>query len=115
MKRRRPDDATAAFQRAIDNPVQGPYVLRLYVTGVTPRSRRAIASVKRILEERLPGRYELEVVDIYQQPMLARDGQIVAAPTLIKRLPAPVRRLIGDMSSEERILAALDLRTGERQ
>ena len=86
------------------------YVLRLYVTGTTGRSVHAIQNVKRICEEHLQGRYELEVVDLYKNLPLARGDQIVAAPTLIKRLPAPLRRLIGDMSDEQRVLVGLDLR-----
>ncbi len=86
------------------------YVLRLYVTGMTPRSTEAVSSIKRICEENLKGRYELEVIDIYQQPVLARDEQIIAVPTLIKKLPLPLKKLIGDMSDEERILIGLDLR-----
>jgi circadian clock protein KaiB len=86
------------------------YVLRLYVTGMTSASRRAITNIKQICEEHLQGRYELEVIDIYQQPTLAAGEQILAAPTLIKKLPAPLRRFIGDMSNTERILLGLDLR-----
>ena len=89
------------------------YVLRLYVTGMTPRSMRAIENVRAICEEHLQGRYELEVIDIYQQPVLARGEQIVAAPTLIKKLPAPLRRIIGDLSNKERVLLGLDLRVAE--
>lgn len=86
------------------------YVLRLYVTGMTPRSRRAVENVRRICEEHLVGQYDLEVIDIYQQPTLARGEQIIAAPTLIKKLPLPLRRVIGDMSSTDRVLLGLDLR-----
>jgi len=89
------------------------YVLRLYVTGSTPRSKLAIMNLKKICEEELGNRYDLEVIDIYQQPELARDEQIVAAPTLIKKLPLPLRKLIGDMSNTERILLGLDLRIKE--
>jgi circadian clock protein KaiB len=87
-----------------------PYVLRLYVAGVTPRSVQAIETIKRLCEVHLGGRYELEVVDIHQQPALARDDQIVAVPTLLRKLPSPLRTLIGDMSDEERVLSGLDLR-----
>jgi circadian clock protein KaiB len=87
------------------------YLLRLYMTGTTPASMRALANVKRICERHLHGRYQLEVVDLYQQPTLAAGEQIIAAPTLIKQLPLPLRRIIGDMSSEERVLVGLDLRT----
>jgi circadian clock protein KaiB len=86
------------------------YVLRLYVTGLTPRSTRAVENVRTICEEHLRGRYDLEVIDIYQQPTLAKGEQIIAAPTLIKRLPLPLRRVIGDLSSTERVLLGLDLR-----
>ena len=86
------------------------YVLRLYVTGMTLRSMEAIANLRSLCERRLQGRYELEVVDIYQHPQLARDEQIVAAPTLIKRLPLPLQRIVGNLSDEERVLMGLDLR-----
>ena len=86
------------------------YVLRLYVTGMTPRSERAIQNVRAICDEHLQGRYELEVIDVYQQPVLAKGEQIIAAPTLIKKLPLPLRRIIGDMSDTERVLIGLDLR-----
>lgn len=85
------------------------YVLRLYVTGMTPRSSRAISTIKAICEEHLQGRYNLEVIDIYQQPTLAKDEQIVATPTLVKKLPVPLRRFIGDLSDRERILFGLNL------
>ena len=86
------------------------YVLRLYVTGLTPRSNLAIANVRKICDEHLAGRYELEVIDLYQQPKLAKGEQIIAAPTLIKTLPLPLRRLIGDMSNTEKFLIGLDLK-----
>jgi circadian clock protein KaiB len=86
-----------------------PYILRLYVSGMTPRAGRAIESVRAICHEYLEGRYMLEVIDIYQQPVLARDQQIVAAPTLIKERPLPARRIIGDMSNSDRLLSGLDL------
>jgi circadian clock protein KaiB len=86
------------------------YLLTLYVTGTTSKSIRAITNLKRVCEEHLKGRYTLEVVDIYQQPERARSGQIVAAPTLIKSLPVPLRTFIGDMADTERILVGLDLK-----
>jgi circadian clock protein KaiB len=86
------------------------YVLRLYVTGMTARSSSAIATLKALCAEYLQGRYELEVIDIYQHPTLARDEQIVAAPTLVKKLPLPLRRLIGNLSDIDRVLVGLDLR-----
>jgi len=86
------------------------YVLRLYVTGTTRNSERAIVNIRKICEDHLQGRYDLEIVDISQHPTLAEGEQIIAAPTLIKKLPLPLRRFIGDMSQTERILLGLDLR-----
>jgi circadian clock protein KaiB len=86
------------------------YVLRLYVTGSTPHSTRAITNIRKVCEKYLEGRYDLEVIDISQNPALAEGAQIIAAPTLIKKLPLPLRRFIGDMSHTERILLGLDLR-----
>jgi circadian clock protein KaiB len=83
------------------------------VVGATPGSQRAISNLREICESELAGRYELEVIDIYQQPTLGAGEQIVAAPTLIKELPLPVRRLVGDMSDRERVLLGLDLRAVE--
>jgi circadian clock protein KaiB len=91
-------------------PKKAKYLLRLYVTGTTAKSIRAIQNVQRICEEHLQGLYELEVVDVYKNLPLVRGDQIIAAPTLIKRLPSPLRRLIGDMSDEQRVLVGLDLR-----
>jgi len=85
------------------------YVLRLYVTGMTARATRAIRNVREICDECLEGGYDLEVVDVYQQPALARDEQIVAVPTLVRELPLPLRRIIGDMSQRDRVLLGLDL------
>jgi circadian clock protein KaiB len=86
-----------------------PYVLRLFVTGTTPRSARAIANLRRVCEEHLQGEYDLEVVDIYQRPEMAKEHQIIAAPTLVRLLPLPLRKIIGDLADEERVLAGLDL------
>lgn len=85
------------------------YVLRLFITGTTSRSSRAIANLRRVCEQRLHGEYDLEVIDIYQHPAAAQEYQILAAPTLVKMLPLPLRRIIGDLANEERILAGLDL------
>ena len=103
-------DATGQFEQSLQEAAKEKYLLRLFITGITPKSTRAIQNIKKICEENLKGRYELEVIDIYQQPRLAKDEQIIAAPTLIKKLPLPLRRLIGDMSHKERILVGLDLR-----
>lgn len=86
------------------------YLLRLYVTGTSRNSERAIVNIRKICEDHLQGRYDLEIVDISQQPTLAKGEQIIAAPTLIKHLPLPLRRFIGDLSQTERILVGLDLR-----
>ena len=104
------EDATEEFERSLKKAGDEKYVLRLYITGITPKSTRAIQNIRKICEENLKGRYELEVIDIYQQPVLAKDEQIIAAPTLIKKLPLPLRRFIGDLSDKERILVGLDLR-----
>ena len=98
------------LDQAASRPSREHYVLRLYVTGMTPRSTRAVENVRAICEEHLQGRYDLEVIDIYQQPILAKGDQIIAAPTLIKKLPLPLRRVIGDLSSTERVLLGLDIR-----
>jgi len=88
------------------------YVLKLYVTGATGRSLRAIANIKAICEQYLKGRYDLEVVDIYRRPALLRHDQIVAVPTLVKKLPVPLRLLVGDLSRSEQVLQGLDLVAG---
>ena len=97
------------------NSGQAKYVLRLYVSGSTAKSGLAIESIKRICERHLKNRYDLEVIDIYQQPNLAREGQIVAVPVLIKRFPSPPRRLIGDLSNPDKVLFGLDLGMGMRE
>ena len=91
-------------------PKSKEYVLRLYVAGSTSKSMRAVANIKEICESSLKNRYDLEVIDIYQQPVLMKGEQIIAAPTLVKKLPLPLRKFIGDMSDTERILVGLDLR-----
>ena len=97
------------LRRPRRNGDAGKYLLKLYVAGTTSKSVRAISNIKRICESHLKGRYLLEVVDIYQRPVLAKGEQIVAAPTLIKHLPVPLRRLIGDMTDTDRVLLGLDL------
>ena len=103
-------DTTASFERKLKRMIKDRYILRLYVSGMTPKSTAAIRNVKKICEEYLKDRYDLEVIDIYQQPTLAKGEQIIAAPTLIKKIPLPLRKLIGDMADTERILLGLDLR-----
>jgi circadian clock protein KaiB len=85
------------------------WVLRLYVAGQSPRSLRALANIRRICSDLLPGSHDLEVIDLYQQPELAQDAQIVALPTLVKQLPRPHRMLIGDLSNTQDVLRELDL------
>ncbi len=110
MYETKPGESRKKSKIAGRKPKKKEYVLKLYVTGMTLRSSQAIKNIKKICEEHLKGRYNLDVIDIYQQPVLARGEQIVAAPTLIKKLPLPLRRFIGDMSSTEKILLGLDLR-----
>lgn len=100
----------AQLEKEISTLPADQYHLRLYITGTTPQSQRALANIKRICEEHLKGRYELEVIDIYQKPTLAKDEQIIAAPTLIKSLPLPLRRFIGDLSDTSRVLLGLDVK-----
>ncbi len=85
------------------------YVLRLYVAGQTPKSMTAFANLKKICEEYLEGRYQIQVVDLLKDPQLASGDQILAIPTLVRRLPAPIRKIIGDLSNTERVLIGLDL------
>lgn len=91
-------------------PAVEKYLLRLYVTGQTGRSLKSIENLKRLCEKHLKGRFDLEVVDIYQQPALASEGQMIAAPTVIKLLPPPLRRLVGDFSDQHRVVLGLDLK-----
>jgi circadian clock protein KaiB len=107
--------AKAALEKAAAAKSTERYVLRLYIAGMTPRSTLAIQNIRKICEEHLEGRYDLQVVDIYQQPVLAEGEQIIAAPTLVKKLPLPLRRFIGDMSNTDRILVGMDLRTAEEK
>jgi circadian clock protein KaiB len=103
--------ATRAFERALIARPTGRYVLRLYVAGATDRSRQAIVRARRLCETELDGNFELEVIDVYQQPILARDGQIVATPTLVKEFPPPIRRLIGNLSNTTGLFVGSDLGT----
>jgi circadian clock protein KaiB len=102
-------DTLAEFEKLVADLAQPHYVFRLYVSGSTPRSTLAIANVRAICERYLPGRFDLEVVDVYQQPAMAKSGQVVAVPTLIKELPLPAQRFVGDMSNTERIVIGLNL------
>ena len=105
--------AKKALEIAEKNRKSLKYVLRLYVAGVSPRSEEAIRAVTAMCEEHLAGRYDLQIIDIYQQPTLLKGEQIIAAPTLIRKLPLPLRKLIGSMADEEKMLVGLDLRPKE--
>jgi circadian clock protein KaiB len=110
MEKKRVKTGTEEFEKAAAKRDRKRYVLCLYITGMTPKSTRAIANVRKLCEKYLEGRYELDVIDIYQQPKLAKGEQIIATPTLIKKLPLPLRKLIGDMSDTERFLVGIDLK-----
>jgi circadian clock protein KaiB len=98
------------FEKLVADLAQPNYLFRLYVSGTSPRASVAIANVRRICEQYLPGHYELEVIDVYQQPAATKQAQIIAVPTLIKELPLPPQRFVGDMSNTERIVIGLNLR-----
>jgi circadian clock protein KaiB len=107
----KPKNTTEAFEEAIkeDALKRAKYILRLYVTGSTGRSLKAVYNLRKICEEHLPEDYELEVIDIYKDPEAAREAQIIAAPTLVKKLPQPIRRFVGDLSNTQKILVGLDI------
>jgi circadian clock protein KaiB len=92
-----------------DQPPAEVWELRLYVAGQTPKSLAALANLKRICEEYLEGQYQIEVIDLLQNPQLAREDQILAIPTLVRKLPEPLRKIIGDLSNKERVLLGLDV------
>ena len=89
----------------------GKYILRLFIAGINPRSKKALENLMEICEKNLKDKYELEVIDIYQNPIFAKEGHIIAAPTLIKELPLPIRRFVGDLSDKDKLLLGLDIRT----
>jgi circadian clock protein KaiB len=109
-KREKDPDQSLAFNIALNEKNEVYYTLKLYVTGTTPQSASAINNIQKICEEHLKGRYSLDVVDLYKNPGLAAGEQIIAAPTLVKQLPLPLRRLIGDMSNTDKVLVGLDLK-----
>lgn len=109
MKTNKQRRATVAFEKALATAAMGKHILRLYVAGATDRSRRAILRARQLCETELKGNYELEVIDVYQQPILARDGQIIATPTLVRDFPRPVRRLIGNLSNSTGLFVGLEL------
>jgi len=97
------------LQAAIADAPEEQFILRLYVSGLSARSRRAIENIRQLCEEHLAGRHELQIIDIYQQPELAKDQQLIAAPTLVKKLPLPLRKLVGDMHDSARVLIMLGI------
>jgi circadian clock protein KaiB len=104
-------DATSTFEKSVSprGVKRAEYILRLYVTGSSSRSLRAIYNLKKLCEEYLSDNYDLEIIDIYEHPDTAREEQIIAAPTLVKQLPIPLRKLVGDLSNVEKVLAGLDI------
>jgi circadian clock protein KaiB len=111
MKGNRARPARPKVTTATRKAVSSHYILKLYVAGRSPKSVNAIANIKKLCEANLQGRYVLEVIDLYQQPQLAQGEQIIAVPTLIRKLPPPLRRIIGDLSNTERVLVGLDIRS----
>jgi circadian clock protein KaiB len=111
MKANRARPAQPKVTTATRKAASSRYILKLYVAGRSPKSVNAIANIKKLCEANLSGRYVLDVIDLYQQPQLAQGEQIIAVPTLIRKLPPPLRRIIGDMSNTERVLVGLDLRS----
>jgi circadian clock protein KaiB len=117
MNEPKPDDSdtTRRFEKLVSQPSEEHYVLRLYISGLTPRSTEALTMLRSICEEHLRGRYELEVIDLYEHPERADSDDIIGTPTLIKKLPQPLRRLVGDLADVERVLVGLNLRKREGQ
>ncbi len=114
MPETRKESTAEQFESQAGKAKKQKYVLRLYVTGMTPRSIRAIENLRAVCDEYLKGRYTLEIIDIYQHPNLLRGEQIIAAPTLIKKLPVPLRRMVGDLSNREKVLLGLDLKPEDK-
>lgn len=108
------DEVTRAASAQEVVPSTERYSLRLYVAGQTPKCLAAFSNLKRLCEEHLPGQYEIEIVDLLQNPKLAQGDQILAIPTLVRKLPEPIRKIIGDLSNTERVLVGLDLRPSDR-
>jgi circadian clock protein KaiB len=114
VKKNKTSRVTRAFEKALLARPLGKYILRLYVAGASERSRKAILRARQLCDSKLKDNFELEVIDVYQQPILARDGQIVATPTLVREFPRPVRRLIGNLSNATGLFVGLDLDTKGR-
>jgi circadian clock protein KaiB len=112
IKRKR-SAASSARKRTTKRSAR--YALRLYITGQTPRSLQSVENLRALCDKYIPNQFDLEVVDIYQQPAMAAAGQIIAAPTLIKSMPLPLRRLVGDFSDQNRVILGLDIKLDEEQ
>lgn len=112
MKKKIKDSRTTkVFENALANPRAQKYVLRLYIAGASDRSRKAVIRARELCEAQLKDNYELQVIDVYQQPILARDGQILATPTLVRELPSPMRWLIGNLANTSSLFVGLDMAT----
>lgn len=111
MTKKRPQTGLEALEAASLDAKGQRYHLRLYVAGLTPRSQEAIRNITAICDEKLAGRCDLEVIDVYQHPVLAKGEQIIAMPTLIRKLPLPLRKIIGNLADNEKVLVGLDLRS----
>jgi circadian clock protein KaiB len=107
----KPTTKSAQSQRRTPDSAGEQFLLRLYVAGQTSRSAAALSNLRAICDEHLAGRYKIEVIDLLKNPQLARDHQIIAIPTLVRKLPKPIRKIIGDLSNTERVLVGLDLRS----
>jgi circadian clock protein KaiB len=110
VKKKHEQTSTEEFEKSTARADPVKHLLLLYIAGMSPKSSRSIANVRKFCEENLKGRYELKVIDIYQQPNLAKEAQIIATPTLIKQLPLPLRKLIGNMSDTEKFFVGIDLK-----
>ena len=105
----RKTSAAESMEQVLVRQAKEKYVLKLYITGMTPRSQEALRNIKKIIKENPNYNFDLEVIDIYQQPTLAKGDQILAIPTLVRKLPEPIRKIIGDLSNTERVLVGLNL------
>jgi circadian clock protein KaiB len=108
--KRKPTTKSAQSKPLTPDPAKERFLLRLYVAGQTSKSMMALANLRAICDEHMPGKFEIEVIDLLENPQLARDHQIIAIPTLVRKLPTPMRKIIGDLSDTERVLVGLDLR-----
>ena len=104
------------FEQVVESQKKdGKYIFRLFVAGINPKSKRAIENLREVCETNLKDQYELEIIDIYQQPLFAKDGNIIATPTLIKELPLPIRRFVGDLSDKQKLIVGLDIRSSKKK